>query len=101
MFDYLIVGAGFAGSVIAERLASQAGARVLLIDRRNHIGGNAYDHYNEAGLLIHQYGPHIFHTTSERVFSPLSPFTAWRPYANRALARVDGQLLPIPINRTT
>lgn len=101
MFDYLIVGAGFAGSVIAERLASQAGARVVLIDRRNHIGGNAYDHHNEAGLLIHQYGPHIFHTNSERVFSYLSQFTDWRPYEHRVLARVDGQLLPIPINRTT
>src|SRR5690242_13109538 len=75
MFDYLIVGAGFAGSVLAERLASQDGMRVLVVDRRPHIGGNAYDHYNEAGLLIHKYGPHIFHTNSARIFSYLSQFT--------------------------
>jgi UDP-galactopyranose mutase len=100
-FDYLIVGAGFAGSVLAERLASQTGKQVLIIDRRNHIGGNAYDHYNEDGILIHKYGPHIFHTNSERVFEYLSQFTEWRPYEHRVLAHVDGQLLPIPINRTT
>src|SRR5207247_650390 len=101
MFDYLIVGAGFAGSVLAERLASQAGKRVLIIDRRNHIGGNAYDHYNEDGILIHKYGPHIFHTNAERIFTYLSQFTRWRPYEHRVLAHVDGQLLPIPINRAT
>jgi UDP-galactopyranose mutase len=101
MFDYLVVGAGFAGSVLAERLASQAGKRVLIIDKRNHIGGNAYDHYNEAGLLVHKYGPHIFHTNAERIFTYLSQFTQWRPYEHRVLAHVDGQLLPIPINRTT
>jgi UDP-galactopyranose mutase len=101
MFDYLIVGAGFAGSVLAERLASQAGKKVLIIDRRHHIGGNAYDHYNDDGILIHQYGPHIFHTNSERVFEYLSQFTRWRPYEHRVLAQVDGKLLPIPINRTT
>src|SRR5213080_2761197 len=101
MFDYLIVGAGFAGSVLAERLASQVGKRVLIIDRRNHIGGNAYDHYNEDGILVHKYGPHIFHTNAERIFAYLSQFTAWRPYEHRVLAHVDGQLLPIPINRTT
>jgi UDP-galactopyranose mutase len=100
-FDYLIVGAGFAGSVLAERLANQAGKSVLILDRRNHIGGNAYDHYNEDGILIHKYGPHIFHTNSERVFEHLSQFTEWRPYEHRVLAHVDGQLLPIPINRTT
>ncbi len=101
MFDYLIVGAGFAGSVLAERLASQAGKRVLLIDRRNHVGGNAYDRHNEEGVLIHPYGPHIFHTNSERIFKYLSQFTDWRPYEHRVVALVDGQLLPIPINRTT
>src|SRR5919202_505932 len=101
MVDYLIVGAGFAGSVLAERLASQAGKRVLLIDRRDHIGGNAYDHYDEAGVLVHRYGPHIFHTNSERVFRYLSQFTEWRRYEHRVLADVDGKLLPIPINRTT
>lgn len=101
MFDYLIVGAGFAGSVLAERLASQAGKKVLLIDRRFHVGGNAYDRYDNEGILIHPYGPHIFHTNSERIFSYLSEFTEWRPYEHRVLASVDGQLVPIPINRTT
>ncbi len=101
MFDWLIVGAGFAGSVLAERIASQRGERVLLIDKRPHIGGNAYDRYNEAGLLIHQYGPHIFHTNSEAIFDYLSQFTSWRPYEHRVLAEVDGMLLPIPINLDT
>jgi UDP-galactopyranose mutase len=101
MFDYLIVGAGFAGSVLAERLASQSGKKVLICDRRNHIGGNAYDHYNEDGILIHRYGPHIFHTNSRDVFDYLSCFTQWRPYEHRVLASVDGSLVPIPINLDT
>ncbi|WP_243398522.1 UDP-galactopyranose mutase [Deinococcus koreensis] len=100
-FDYLIVGAGFAGSVLAERLARDAGKRVLVVDRRPHIGGNAYDRYDDAGVLIHPYGPHIFHTNSRDVFDYLSRFTAWRPYQHRVLASVDGQLLPIPINVDT
>jgi UDP-galactopyranose mutase len=101
MFDYLIVGAGFAGSVIAERLARVADKKVLVIDRRNHIGGNAYDHYNDDGLLVHRYGPHIFHTNSLEVFEYLSQFTEWRQYQHRVLACVDGMLLPIPINLDT
>lgn len=101
MYDWLIVGAGFAGSVLAERLASRRDEKVLVVDRRNHIGGNAYDRYNEDGLLIHQYGPHIFHTNSETIFEHLSQFTAWRPYEHRVLASVDGMLLPIPINLDT
>jgi UDP-galactopyranose mutase len=101
MFDYLIVGAGFAGSVIAERLARVADKKVLVIDRRNHIGGNAYDHYNDDGLLVHRYGPHIFHTNSREVFEHLSQFTEWRQYQHRVLACVDGMLLPIPINLDT
>lgn len=101
MFDWLVVGAGFAGSVIAERLASQRDERVLVIDRRNHIGGNAYDRYDDSGILIHQYGPHIFHTNSDAIVEYLSAFTDWRPYEHRVLAAVDGQLLPVPINRTT
>ncbi|MEG4854470.1 UDP-galactopyranose mutase [Microcoleus sp. B5-D4] len=101
MFDYLIVGAGFAGSVIAERLANEAGKTVLIIDTRNHIGGNAYDHYDNHGILVHKYGPHIFHTNSRPVFEYLSRFTEWRPYEHRVLASVDGQLLPIPINLNT
>jgi UDP-galactopyranose mutase len=101
MFDYLIVGAGFAGSVLAERLASQAAKSVLLIDKRNHVGGNAYDCYDDSGVLIHKYGPHIFHTNSADVFSYLSQFTQWRQYQHRVLASVDGQLVPMPINVDT
>jgi UDP-galactopyranose mutase len=101
MFDYLIVGAGFAGSVLAERLANDADKKVLLIDRRPHVGGNAYDHYNEDGILVHKYGPHIFHTNAREVFEYLSRFTEWRPYQHRVQAWVDGQLVPIPINLDT
>ncbi|MDB4902814.1 MAG: UDP-galactopyranose mutase [Mucilaginibacter sp.] len=101
MFDYLVVGAGFAGSVMAERLASVADKKVLIIDKRNHIGGNAYDFYNNDGILIHKYGPHIFHTNSKEVFNYLSKFTEWRNYQHKVLACVDGQQVPIPINLTT
>jgi UDP-galactopyranose mutase len=100
-YDCLIVGAGFAGSVMAERLARDSGKRVLLIDRRPHIGGNAYDHYDNAGILVHRYGPHIFHTNSQQVFEYLSQFTQWRPYEHRVRAAVNGRLVPIPINLTT
>ena len=116
-FDFLIVGAGFAGSVLAERLAADAGKRVLLIDRRLHIGGNAYDETDAAGVLIHPYGPHIFHTNSPAIIDYLSRFTAWRSYEHRVLAHLQGRLLPhfkdrllpnfqdrllpMPINRTT
>lgn len=100
-YDYLVVGAGFAGSVISERLASQHGARILLIDRRPHIGGNAYDEKDEAGILYHKYGPHIFHTNSAMVVDYLSQFTGWRPYEHRVRACVRDKLVPIPINRTT
>lgn len=100
-FDFLIVGAGFAGAVLAERLARGSGKEVLVVERRNHIGGNAYDHFNAEGLLIHRYGPHIFHTNSSEVFDYLSVFTEWRPYQHRVLASVDGQLVPIPINLDT
>jgi UDP-galactopyranose mutase len=100
-YDTLIVGAGYAGSVMAERLATEAGHRVLVIDRRSHIAGNAYDYYDEHGVLCHAYGPHIFHTNSDKVVAYLSRFTDWRPYEHRVLARVDGKLVPMPINRTT
>jgi UDP-galactopyranose mutase len=100
-YDYLIVGAGYAGSVLAERLASQHGARILLIDRRDHIGGNAYDEQDDAGIWYHKYGPHIFHTNSEQVWDYLSQFTEWRPYEHRVRAVVRDKLVPIPINRTT
>jgi UDP-galactopyranose mutase len=100
-FDYVVVGAGFAGSVLAERLAAGLGKRVLLIDRRRHIGGNAYDEHNADGVLIHRYGPHIFHTNSDDVAGYLSRFTRWRPYEHRVLAQTSAGLLPMPINRTT
>jgi UDP-galactopyranose mutase len=101
MFDYLIVGAGFAGSVIAERLARGLDKKVLVVDRRNHIGGNAYDCHDRHGILIHKYGPHIFHTNSADIFDYLSRFTEWRQYQHRVLACVDGRLVPIPINLDT
>jgi UDP-galactopyranose mutase len=101
VFDYLIVGAGFAGSVMAERLAAGSGKRVLIVDKRPHIGGNAYDEYDTHGVLVHKYGPHIFHTNSRDVFDYLSRFTEWRPYQHRVRACVDGQLVPIPINLDT
>jgi UDP-galactopyranose mutase len=100
-YDVLVVGAGYAGAIMAERLASQRGARVLVIDRRDHIAGNAYDYYDEHGVLVHKYGPHIFHTNSEKVVEYLSRFTDWRPYEHRVLAAVDGKKVPMPINRTT
>jgi UDP-galactopyranose mutase len=101
-FDYLVVGAGFAGSVMAERLARGLGKRVLLIDRRPHIGGNAFDEENSAGVLMHRYGPHIFHTNSDEIVQYLSRFTRWRPYEHRVLAAFsDGLRVPMPINRTT
>ena len=101
MFDYLIVGAGFAGSVLAERLAAKANKKILIVDKRNHIGGNAFDFYNNDGILIHKYGPHIFHTNSKEVFEYLGNFTSWRSYEHKVLASVDGQLVPIPINLNT
>jgi UDP-galactopyranose mutase len=101
MFDYLIVGAGFAGAVMAERLASVLGKKVLIVDKRPHIAGNTYDYHNRDGILVHKYGPHIFHTNSREVFDYLGRFTAWRPYEHRVLASVDGMLVPIPINLNT
>jgi UDP-galactopyranose mutase len=101
MFDFLIVGAGFAGSTLAERLARGLDKRVLLVDKRMHIAGNAYDCYDHAGILIHKYGPHIFHTNSRNVFDHLSHFTKWRAYQHRVIASVDGQFFPIPINLDT
>lgn len=100
-YDVVVVGAGFAGSVMAERFASQLGRRVLVVDRRPHLAGNAYDDLDEHGVLVHRYGPHIFHTNAEPIVEYLSRFTEWRPYEHRVLAAVDGQLLPIPINRDT
>lgn len=101
MFDYLIVGAGFAGAVVAERMARTFGKKVLVVDRREHIAGNAYDHHNQDGILVHRYGPHIFHTNAEQVFQYLSQFTSWRSYEHKVLASVDGKLVPVPINLDT
>src|SRR5947199_9072507 len=101
MFDYLIVGAGFAGSVLAERLARGSNKKVLICDKRPHVGGNAYDHYNEAGVLVHKYGPHIFHTNARRIYEYLSQFTTWRPYEHHVLAYVDNQYVPFPITIET
>jgi UDP-galactopyranose mutase len=99
--DWVIVGAGFAGSVVAERIANVLEERVLLIDRRSHVGGNAYDEYDAAGILVHRYGPHIFHTNAARVAAYLSQFTEWRAYEHRVLARVNDVLVPMPINLDT
>src|SRR5688572_25097819 len=101
MFDYLIVGAGFAGSVLAERLATKLGKKILIVDKRDHIAGNTFDYYNNDGILVHKYGPHIFHTNSKDVFDYLSKFTEWRWYEHKVLASVDGQYVPIPINLNT
>ncbi|KAF0140542.1 MAG: UDP-galactopyranose mutase [Stygiobacter sp.] len=100
-YDYLIVGAGFAGTVMAERIASQLNKKVLVVEKRNHIGGNAYDEYDEHGILVHRYGPHIFHTNSKEVFEYLSQFTEWRFYEHKVLAKIGKELYPIPINRLT
>ena len=100
-YDYLIVGAGFAGSVMAERLATQLDKKVLIVEKRHHIAGNAYDEYDEHGILVHRYGPHIFHTNSKKVFDSLSQFTEWIPYEHKVLAKLNGNLYPILINRIT
>lgn len=100
-YDYLIVGAGFAGSVMAERIATQLNKKVLLVEQRNHIGGNAYDEFDENGILIHRYGPHLFHTNSGKVFKYLSQFTEWNFYEHRVLAKHKNDYFPIPINRNT
>ena len=100
-FDYFVVGAGFAGAVLAERLAHGMGKRVLIIDKRDHVAGNTFDYHDAAGILVHKYGPHIFHTNSNEVVQYLSKFTSWRDYEHRVLASVDGKLLPIPINLDT
>ncbi len=99
-YDVLVVGAGFAGSIMAERAAS-SGLRVLVVDRREHIAGNAYDEFDEHGVLVHRYGPHIFHTNAPKVSDYLSRFTNWRAYEHRVLALVDERFVPLPINRTT
>jgi len=101
MYDYLIIGAGFAGSVMAEKLASQLNKKVVIVEKRNHIGGNAYDELDANGILVHRYGPHIFHTNSNKVFDYLSQFTEWYFYEHIVFACLNNQLYPVPINRLT
>lgn len=101
MFQWIIVGAGFTGATLAERIATQKGEKVLVVERRGHIAGNAYDHRNAAGVLVHKYGPHIFHTNSKKVWDYLQPFSDWRPYFHRVLASIDGIEAPIPFNLNT
>jgi len=96
--DYLIVGAGFTGSVLAERIASQLEKKVLVVEKRGHVGGNAYDYYEDHGILIHKYGPHIFHTNSKKVWDYLSRFTEWRTYYHEVLAVIEGKKVPVPFN---
>lgn len=98
MFDYIIVGAGFAGSVLAERIATQQDKKVLIVEKRNHIAGNAYDSYDNSGVLIHNYGPHIFHTKIKKVWDYLSRFTEWNHYHHEVLGVIDGKKVPIPFN---
>lgn len=97
-FDYLIVGAGFTGCVLAERLSSQLGKRSLIVEKRNHIAGNAYDYYDEQGVQVHKYGPHIFHTSSKKVWDYLSKFTEWNNYIHHVNAVIEGKNVPIPFN---
>lgn len=97
-FDWLIVGAGYTGCVLAERIATRLNQKVLIVEIRNHIGGNAFDYYDENGVLVHKYGPHIFHTNSRKVWDYLSNFTQWRPYYHQVRAVVEGKLVPVPFN---
>src|SRR5207248_4495776 len=100
-FDFLIVGAGYAGSVLAERIATQLGKTCLVVERRNHIGGNAYDHYDTAGVLVHSYGPHYFRTNSQRIIDYLSQFTEWREVEYKILSWTHGRFWQFPINLNT
>lgn len=101
MFDYIIIGAGFAGSVIAERITNVLNKKVLIIEKRNHIGGNCYDCKDENNIIVHKYGPHLFHTNYKDVFNYLSNFTDWELYQHRVLAFIDGKKVPIPFNLNT
>lgn len=100
-YDMIVVGAGFAGSVCARRVAEGAGFRVAVLERREHIAGNAYDYVNDEGILVHKYGPHIYHTYSERVHEFLSRFTKWTDYQHKVLANIHGTLMPVPFNHTS
>lgn len=101
MFDAVIIGAGFAGAVLAERLATQQNKKVLLVEKRQHIGGNCYDYRDENGIIVHKYGPHLFHSNSRQVWDYLSKFTEWDIYQHHVLACIDGKPVPIPFNLNT
>ena len=101
MFDVVIIGAGFAGAVLAERLASQQNKKVLLVDKRQHVGGNCYDYKDDNGIIIHKYGPHLFHSNLRHVWDYLSQFTEWDIYQHKVLACIDGKPVPIPFNLNT
>ncbi|MCI9383733.1 MAG: NAD(P)-binding protein, partial [Lachnospiraceae bacterium] len=100
-FPYVIVGAGLAGITMAERIASQMNEKVLIIEKRSHIGGNVYDSYDKEGILIHNYGPHTFHTNDKEVFDYICGFTEWNDYQHRVLSYVDGNFVPLPISLET
>jgi len=100
-FDSVIVGSGFAGAVVADKLAREQNKKVLIIEQRNHIGGNCYDTFDDHGVLIHQYGPHIFHTNSKEVYDYLSQYTKWHDYSHEVVAKVDGRYIPVPFNLNT
>lgn len=101
MFDVVIIGAGFAGAVLAERLASQQNKKVLLVDKRQHVGGNCYDYKDDNGIIVHKYGPHLFHSNLRHVWDYLSQFTEWDIYQHKVLACIDGKPVPIPFNLNT
>lgn len=98
MYDSIVVGCGFAGAVVARELAEQKGKRVLIVESRDHIGGNCYDRKDDYGILIHQYGPHIFHTNSKRVYDYLSRFTKWYSYNHEVVGKIHDSEIPIPFN---
>ena len=100
-YDFIIAGAGFAGAVFAERIATVLNKKVLVVDKRSHTGGNSYDYTDENGILVHKYGPHIFHTNDKKVFEYLSNFTKWKKYEHRVLSRVSGSDYPVPVNKLT
>lgn len=100
-FDFVVVGAGLAGAIIAERIANVLGRKVLIIERRSHVGGNCYDYIDESGIIVHKYGPHIFHTDYEEVYNYISKFTEWLPYTHKVLVSLDGNKVPLPFNFTS
>ena len=100
-YDIIIVGAGISGATLAERYATQKNKKVLVIEKRNHIGGNCYDYYDKAGILVSKYGAHIFHTSHEDVWKYVGQFTKWNPYYHKVISSVDGKLVPVPVNITT